>query len=173
MVKISLCWILSVSMKIRQTVVMQMNQWLVRLAAVILVLAGTMKVISAFSKVAYLNKPDPFLSFLSNRTLLLVAGNFEILLACLLISSPRAWYTKHGLLALCATFGVYRIGISALHVHGPCPCLGRASDWLHLTPRQTDNLAFTLFIILGTISIVSIILCRLHDSILTTKIKET
>lgn len=128
------------------------DKLLLRIAGLLLFLVGLLKIVSAFSGVAYLAQPDPVLTFLNNKLVLLLAGNAELFLAGIILLVPKAWYARFGLLAICATFVMYRIGLSVLHVRSPCPCLGRASDWLHLTPRQVDSLALILLLILQAIS---------------------
>jgi hypothetical protein len=136
--------------------ILAIDQWLMRSAAALLLLVALVKMVSAFSKVAYLAHPDPVLSFISIRLLLLSAGETELLFALRVALRPQAWYARCSLLALCATFVFYRIGLLALHVHAPCPCLGRASDWLRLKPQQADDLALLLLAMLGAIAITSI-----------------
>jgi len=127
-----------------------------RTAGTLLGIVALSKILSAFSAVRYLTEPDPVISFLSNRLVLLAAGHTEVLFAALLLLAPRSWYSRWGLLALCATFAVYRVGLSFLDVRPPCRCLGRASDWLHITPRQADLLALALLVVLGCIGVISL-----------------
>jgi hypothetical protein len=134
------------------------NAWLMRTSAFLLFTTAVLKILSAFSKVAYLGLPDPVIYVLSNRSLLLVAAEIELGLAALLALRPHAWYSRHGLLALCAGFVGYR---GALHFFGgspPCPCLGRASDWLHITPEHADRLAIGLLVIFAVAAGVSVLL---------------
>jgi hypothetical protein len=133
---------------------------LLRFAAVLLMAAGTAKVISAFSGVRYLANPDPVLSFMSSKQLFLVAGSLELLQGSLILLAPSSWYSRMGLLAVCTTFVGYRAGLSVLDVHRPCPCLGRASDWLHITPQRADLLALLLLGILLSIALTSLVLHR-------------
>jgi hypothetical protein len=126
-----------------------------RLAAGLLVVVGIVKIISSYSGVAYLSHFDPVLSFLTNRTLILLAGGIEIVLAVIIFLRPQSWVARYGLLSLCFMFSVYRIGGVALGVQSPCPCLGRASDWLHITPHAADEVALSLLIVFSLIAIIS------------------
>jgi hypothetical protein len=129
---------------------------LLRVAALILFLTALLKVASALSGVAYLATPDPVLPFLTVRQVLLLSAQVEFVVAALLAAYPRSWYARHSLLSLCATFVVYRAGRYALHVRPPCPCLGRASDWLHVAPSDVDRLALCLLALLASAATVSI-----------------
>ena len=138
---------------------------LLRTAGTLLGVVALSKILSAFSGVRYLAEPDPVISFLSNRLVLLIAGHTEALFAALLLLAPRSWYSRWGLLALCGTFAEYRVGLSFLDVHPPCRCLGRASDWLHITPRQADSLALGLLVVLGCIGVISLAVHHKVDSV--------
>jgi len=131
---------------------------MMRTAGVVLAIVGVAKIMSAFSGVRYLAQADPVLSFLSNKDLLLLAGGVEVLLAGALLLWPHLWYARYGLFSLCTTFAVYRVGMVVMGVHSPCPCLGRASDWLHLKPKQVDSLSFSLLAGLSFIAISSIVI---------------
>jgi hypothetical protein len=135
---------------------LEIDKWLLRLAGFLLLLVGVIKLISAFSGVAYLREFDPVLTFLHNEQVLIIIGNIELALAVLLLMSPNVLEVRLGLLALCATFVIYRISRLVLHVTTPCPCLGRASDWLHITPSHALALANCLLFIFGTIGVISV-----------------
>jgi Methylamine utilisation protein MauE len=134
---------------------LKLNRILMRSAAGLLVVVGAVKIISAYSGVAYLSHFDPVLSFLTNRTLLLLAGGVEIGVAVIIFLRPQSWGAGYGLLSLCFMFSIYRFGRVALGVHPPCPCLGRASDWLHITPHAADNVALSLLIVFSLSAITS------------------
>jgi len=133
-----------------------MDTWLLRISGLLLVAVGGLKFISVFTGVAYLFQPDPVLTFISNRNVLLIVGNLEIVTAAIILGHPESWLARYGLLALCATFAIYRLGLALLMVHQPCPCLGRASDWLHLSPHQVDLLSLFLLGILSVTGVISI-----------------
>jgi uncharacterized membrane protein len=128
-----------------------------RVAGGLLAAAGLLKTISAFSGVHYLAEPDVVISFLSNRIVLVAAGQTELLFSVALLLVPQRWYARWGLVALCASFAVYRFGLYFLGAGTPCPCLGRASDWLRLTPQQADWVALALLIVLGSIGLSSLL----------------
>jgi hypothetical protein len=131
-----------------------------RAGAALLGATGLLKIVSAMSGVRYLAEPDPVLSFATNGAVLMAAGAIEVIYFTLVTLKPGEWYSRTGLIALCATFVVYRLGLYSLGVRPPCPCLGRASDWLHLTPKQADWLACVVLVILLSIALGSILLHR-------------
>ena len=141
---------------------LKVDKWLLRTAAALLFMVGLLKITGSFTHVAYLADPDPVLSFLSNKLLLRMAGVVELIIAMVIVLSPREWYARYSLLSLCSSFMVYRSGLLLLNVQSPCPCLGRASDWLHLTPRQADHLALLLLVVLLSIAITSI---KIHTTV--------
>jgi hypothetical protein len=133
-----------------------LDKWLLRLAVLLLALVGAVKIFSAFSGVRYLNEFDPILPFLRNKQVLVIAGNMELCLALLILFYPNKIQVRLGLLALCFTFLIYRFGLFTLNIASPCPCLGRATDWLHITAKQADILAKILLSVFGLISVISI-----------------
>ncbi len=128
-----------------------------RFAAIVLVVVALAKLVSAFSGVAYLRVANPVLSFFSNRVVLLLAGNVELAVALFLFARADSPHASMTLLALCATFVVYRLGLVLLQVRAPCPCLGRASDWLHLTPDQADRVALCVLLLLTGLGLLSML----------------
>lgn len=136
------------------------DRFSMRLAGAILFVVGILKLSQASTTAASLAYPDPVLPFISVRLLLLVVGQVELFFAILIALRPQSWHARYGLLALCGTFVAYRLGLYSLGIEAPCPCLGRAPDWLHLSSYQADRLAHSLIVILGAVSIGSIITHR-------------
>lgn len=127
-------------------------------ASLILWVVSSLKLISALSKVPVLAVSDPVLTFLSNKQVLLLAGSLEFFVATLIALNPGELDGIFALLAICGTFVLYRAGLLMLGTHPPCPCLGRASDWLHLAPQQTNTIAVVILIVLICIAVSSLIL---------------
>lgn len=136
------------------------DNWLMRSAGAVLVVVAILKLASALSHIPALSNLDPVLPFMSTKWLLLAAGQIELLFGVLIALEPRTWYARYGLLAVCATFVIYRVAGFFLGVHQFCPCLGRASDWLHLTARQADRLALVLLVIMCSIALMSVLAHR-------------
>lgn len=135
-----------------------LDRWLLRSAGILLALVGPVKLATALVPAPYLAHADPVISFMSVRAVLVCAATLELLVAACLLLAPGHWYARMGLLALCATFAIYRLGTVLLEVRSPCPCLGRASDWLQLTPRQVDSLALGLLAVLLLVCGISVAL---------------
>lgn len=130
---------------------------LMRSAGVILILVAILKLLSAFTHIRQLSEPDPVLGFVSVRGMLLLAGQIELFIGVIIALQPQSWCARYGLLAMCATFTIYR-GVGVYSGTGePCRCLGRASDWLHLTPQQADHFALVLLVMLGSIALMSVL----------------
>jgi hypothetical protein len=140
----------------RQSMLLVVDRWLLRSAGVLLAVIGLIKIVSAFSGVAYLAETDPVISFLTNKLLLVFVGILETFLAAVILLLPQTFYARFGLLAMCATFVVYRVGLSMFPEKPLCPCLGRASDWLHLTRPQAESVALGLLLVLSLIGLVSV-----------------
>jgi hypothetical protein len=145
----------------RASVAQKLNTWLMWVAGGVLLGTSLLKVLSALSHVPYLHLADPVLSFLSNRAVLFLAAQMEFAVAVLLLIRPQSAYARHSLLALCTVFVLYRGSLWSLKELPPCPCLGRASDWLHITPKQADNLAVGILLILMLIAAASLYLQRI------------
>jgi hypothetical protein len=148
------------SWRVSRECIRVLDKTILLIAAVILTITGLLKVLSTFSSVPYLANPDPVLTFMSNKSVLLIAGNLELVIALLIFLRPQGLHARQALLALCATLVMYRIGLWILPVSRTCPCLGRATDWLHLTPTQAESISRTLLLILALIAACSIGLHR-------------
>lgn len=107
--------------------------WVSRLAALmgsIYLCLGALKLVSAVGELPILSKPNPILSPLTYRQVILVAGLCEVATGCLAwaFGSPMArlaatsWMT--GILA------AYRLVLLWTGVGLPCSCLGPAAAWL-------------------------------------------
>ena len=147
------------------TVLSSADLFLLRAAGTLLVLVGGAKVFSALSALPALAQRDPVILFLSTRTVYLLTAMFEMLIAYLLFSRRPTFFAKYGLATLCATFVIYRVGVLALHIRPPCPCLGQLPAWLHLSREQADLVALCLLVILSTITIISLGLSLLQRAL--------
>src|SRR4051794_18635196 len=88
-------------------------------AAILLLATASAKLISSAGGAKFLNANDPILS-LSFRNVFWLVGLLELAVAltCLM---GRALPLKVTLIAwLASSFGLYRLGLLALHYHRPC-----------------------------------------------------
>ena len=104
--------------------------FLTRFLGAVLIMTAIAKLISAFNKALINFSPDPLLSFLSVRTVTLLAGVTELALGI------GFWVRRldrlHPKMALWfgSVLSCYRLGLLLIGYHGHCPCLGNATDWL-------------------------------------------
>lgn len=114
--------------------------------AVILSLTASAKLLSAFGDTKILDLPDPLWG-LSNRRLLFAAAVVEFASVLCFFGRVRVEW-KYLLSAwLGANFILYRLAIMILTPGKLCPCLGSASERLHLSEATTNYLlsAFSLY----------------------------
>jgi hypothetical protein len=113
----------------------------------LLLLTAGGKLVMVFGDVPVLDKASPLIGFISNRTLLLVAGVLEIAVAILMLSGYGG--TRMALLAvgaLSALFLTFRLMLWATEFQGYCGCLGSLSVVLHLTPDEANRVATGILI---------------------------
>ena len=108
-------------------------------AAVILIVTASAKLLSASGTARVLALPDALLT-LTNRTVLVLAGSSELLLACYLIFGRKSWLKTPLVAWLATNFLIYRLGLLWMGVHKPCGCLGTITDALSIPPATVDLL---------------------------------
>jgi hypothetical protein len=106
---------------------------------VLLLFTAGAKLWSALGDAKILDFPDPLWG-VSNRRLLVATAAIEIGSA-LCLFTPIRLETKYLLSAwLGANFILYRIALAVFNPGKPCPCLGGASEMLHLSEATTNYL---------------------------------
>jgi methylamine utilization protein MauE len=106
-------------------------------AGVILLTAGTAKLVSVFGSAQVLEVEDPIFG-ISYRYLMIFAGVLELAIgsSCLFNKARRM---NLGLVAWLATgFLAYRVGLWFIGWRGPCACLGNLADALRISPDTVD-----------------------------------
>jgi hypothetical protein len=92
--------------------------------------------------------PDPVISFLKNRDLLLISALVELFIGILIFSEKR---NSLGLLAT-AWFSTiiitYRIAHYFSGSKAPCSCLGNIWDYTHLTARHAEWIAWGISVVM-------------------------
>lgn len=130
----------------------------------ILVLTGSVKLLSVSEHVAVLDTVDPIFA-IPIRFVLIATAILELGAAGVIVSAaPPA--SKHGLvLWLAGQFLVYRAFKGLLGASEPCPCLGNMAGWLGLSARDADSLSFSLAVFLALTSgfCLSVVLARNRD----------
>ena len=110
-------------------------------AAIILFIAAAAKMLSATGSAQALDAPDSVLS-LSHRHLFLLEGGLELVLSAFLLMSRNS-KTQTALIAWLATnFLVYRLGLWWMGAPNLCNCLGNLDDYLPLSPRFINAVAY-------------------------------
>lgn len=109
------------------------------LTAVLLLLTGLAKILSAFGHDFVLQVGDPVLG-VSYRVLFLCVGSIEIAVGSFCLFSGREGI-KAGLVAwLATTFLLYRLAHIQLGNVEPCKCLGSLTGALGISPDAADQL---------------------------------
>jgi hypothetical protein len=105
---------------------------------IILVVTGMAKIVTAFGSIKILNVRDPLFG-LPFRSLLLLVGLVELVIACLCLfrKCPRLNTVLVSWLA--TNFVAYRFGLWFVGWKRPCPCLGNLTDMLHISPQTADT----------------------------------
>jgi hypothetical protein len=116
----------------------------------ILLTTSLLKFGSALSNIGYLNLSDSIFSFLNMRELLIATALLEFLLAIYLIWNRNSLMSLTCIAFFSSLVVLYRIGLFWLNPAQPCPCLGRLTDWIHVSPQIANNvmkgiLAYLLF----------------------------
>jgi hypothetical protein len=108
-------------------------------AGLILIIAGSGKIISAMGHVAILNRDDPVFSIQFGH-LMVVVGLLELLIGsiCFFCKWQVVGYVATAWLVTCIL--VYRIGLMWIGWHQPCQCLGNFADALHISSQTADTI---------------------------------
>lgn len=116
----------------------------------------------------YLNLRDPLFEFMTNRQLLSSAAAFEfgVVIALLWIKSSEK---KLALIAwIGSMFLLYRISINLITPPGyvPCPCLGNAAAFLHISPNHLDGVMSVIltYLLVGSYGLLLAIYLRKRNN---------
>jgi hypothetical protein len=111
----------------------RINRIVVSGAVFILVLTAILKILSAFGHLPVLSQRDPVL-LLSNRTVMLIAGFMELLVAVVLLKVKIPFIRGLIISILGWEFLAYHL-VTAWYGINTCPCLGNAWKWLGVSPK--------------------------------------
>ena len=107
-------------------------------AGTLLLVAAIAKLISSIGSSHILALPDPIF-IISFRLVLFIAGIIELAVGYTCLFHKQA-VIRVGLLAVLSTnFMLYRLGLTLIGWHRPCPCLGNLTDALHIPPQTADT----------------------------------
>ena len=109
------------------------------MCAVILIVTGLAKVISALGTDEVLTTFDP-ITGLRFKTLFSIVGGIEFCFGSICLLSRRLAVLEVILIAwLSTSFVVYRIGLAIVGYTLPCPCLGSFTGALHISAEAADT----------------------------------
>ncbi len=116
-------------------------------AAILLLITGMAKIISALGKSEVLGKPDPILGMHYNY-LLLSVGLIELGVAVFCLTTASQKMALGFVAVLSINFLSYRVGLWLIHWRGYCPCMGTLPQAIHLSREQADLFGQIIFIYL-------------------------
>lgn len=130
--------------------------WFYFTTGVILSSTAFLKFLSAGSGVKYLELPDPVFGFLTVHQLIIGAAVIESSVAYFLFWSKDDIVKMVLTVCLSTCFLIYRLGMHWINPVTPCPCLGRATDWMHIQPSTADTaMKYTLaYLLIGSYAII-------------------
>ncbi len=125
------------------------------ISAVVLCLTAAAKLVAVSQEQQILAAPDPLFSFWTVREVLVVAAVVELTVGLVLVSRRAGIPFKlQSVLWLALVFLAYHTALSALGFHGYCSCLGKWTDWMHLSQDQANTaVRAVLFWFLGGSSV--------------------
>ena len=108
-----------------------------RSSGLVLLLTGTVKILSSFGNDRILNNTDPVFG-LSFQHVFWIAGLAELGVAMVCFSN-RSLLLKSSMVGWLATcFAVYRFALIAINFQAPCHCLGSLKGLLHVSNAAAD-----------------------------------
>ena len=118
---------------------------------VILFCSSLVKIISAFGSARILERSDSILTFFTERQTLIFGGLVELLVVLSLAFLKSVNARLFLLFWMGSQFLLYHFGMNG--APQPCPCLGRASAWLHIQDSALNKFSIALasFIFLGAV----------------------
>jgi hypothetical protein len=103
----------------------------------ILLLLGSIKIISVFGHSKILGSSDPIFQ-ISFRSLLLVVGNLEIIIAVVCLATNNQKRAIILIFCLASSFLLYRFGLWFIGWKHPCPCMGTLTDLIPISPKYLE-----------------------------------
>jgi len=114
-------------------------KWFTASASGILCFTAVAKLGSAFGHAGILQQPDPLVG-LTFQNLMILASLLELATAALCFCCNSRTIAAAAVAWLATVFVVYRVSLSLIGWHRPCPCLGNFTDALHISPTLADNI---------------------------------
>ena len=137
----------------------KLTRWFILSSGTILLITGIAKVLSAFGEARILGTNDPILG-VSFRSLMSLAGVIELVISGICFLTNKYALSLDAIAWIATVFLSYHFGLSYVHWHRPCPCLGNLTDLVHIPPSLA-NLILTwvaIYLFLGSV------VCRIRTS---------
>jgi hypothetical protein len=131
------------------------------LLSVGLILAVTAlgKLAGVFTDVPALSEPEPLLTFVTNRQIILLAAILELaILACLFSKRLHLTIKLLSVAWISTVFLAYRLSLWSIGYHGTCGCLGHITEALGISADRVD---LSMKLLLFYLVIGSYFLCAL------------
>lgn len=129
-----------------------------RIAGVLLVVTGALKLFSGLGTEKVLDQPDPIFG-INTGGLLFFAGLVEIGIGGVCVCRSNGRFAAGLLGMLATTLLIYRIGLMAVHFNGYCQCVGSLTAAIHLSPQLADN---SMRVLLGVLLVTAYSSMAIH-----------
>jgi len=125
------------------------------ISAIIFLITGLAKIISAMGTQPVLTVPDPIFA-LSFHNLFIIAGSVELIIAFVCFITKSVMFKLALVFWIATVFAAYRIGLYLIGWHRPCGCLGLLSDQIGIAPQTADLLmrAVLAVLLIGSSSLI-------------------
>ena len=114
-------------------------RWFQHSAAVVLIITALLKIVSLQTGVRFFLLKDSVFPFITNGQIMASSAILELCVAIILIRKLDRVFQFTALLGLASIFLFYRLGLAWIAPNEPCPCYGRATDWLHISTQTADT----------------------------------
>lgn len=117
-----------------------------RICALLLFATSVAKLVAVMTGGRHLDVPDPFLSFVTERWVLLAGAALEAMVVTRIVSDITILRKLRWVLWLCVLFSVFRMGRWLSPQRAPCSCLGYVGDFVGITKETADHVALGLLV---------------------------
>jgi hypothetical protein len=112
-------------------------RWFILSAGGVFLVTGFAKIVSASGQARILKTDDPIIG-MTFRSLMLLVGNLELIIAVVCLFSKKWKLSLKLVFWMAATFTGYRFGLWWIGWKTPCSCLGNLTDALKVSPQMAD-----------------------------------
>jgi hypothetical protein len=112
-------------------------------AAILLLVTGLSKIISAFGHAHILELEDPILR-LPHKTVFLAVGSYEFAVAMFCLCQIGSRFSLKLIAWTATSISIYRLGLYVGHYQQPCSCMGNMTEALHISSQTADVIMKTI-----------------------------